>query len=227
MLSPEIETDTILAAELPRCAGAFVEVGCGNSNFSFLTAGPLGFKTYAVEPIWNESLSQCAKQFGTELFLGVISDIDGARDLYLHAKGDDNFASIMTDWNAGGKSRSVYSWTLGTFCVERDISKVSCLKLDVESAELIIIRQIIPELLPDIVVFEYGGGSDKRDRQGGWTNERYANTLQCLAILKRLGYKRFIRLDWKAGRHDFTSDFVESEIFPPDCHYGNIMAFLA
>ncbi len=224
--SPEAITDGILESYLPSFRGAFLEVGCGTCNYSFLKAHELGFKTYAVEPLWNKWLSDAVQISNTELYLGVISDTDGPRDLYLKRGGDINFASILTDWTDARVIRQTHSWRLDTFLKEKGIGHLACLKLDVEGSEVIILRQLTMENRPKIVVFEYGGGGERRNGVMGWSLESTANTFECVEILSRLGYKSIGRADGNAGVAEFDSALPFDALFPMNCHYGNVIAIL-
>ncbi len=225
--SPEQLTDALLETLLPKVdperAGTFVEIGCGTGNFSFVMARRLGYKAIATDPVPTAQCAAAAEIAGVSIFAYAIWERNGFAVMHLHDT-DPNFASMLPDWNVGNRAKHVQTKTLHTWLVRRPkLESVVCLKLDVEGAENIILRQLkdLPaSLLPKIVVFEYGGGGNRSEGKGGWTEEHFANTQECRAILHDLGYIILDRLDSNLGP---LMSPCYNELFPPESHYGNLI----
>ena len=195
--SSEDQCHAMLAQLLPQIdpkrEGAVIEVGCGTFGWAFDTLARLGYRCHAVEPMPTKELEQACMTTGTTLTRTVMSDTDGFKTFYTGR--DRNLWSTVKDWwgldgkNVANESQSV---RLETFLARANVKRISCLKLDVEGAEIEIVRQIPghnDHILPSVVMLEFGGASQK-ERQGGWTREAVMNTIQCLTLLEGAGYNR-------------------------------------
>lgn len=230
--SPEHDTDALLETLLPRVdperKGTFVEIGCGTSNFSFVMARALGYKGLATDPILMPQCVTAALYADVHLDPYAITDHDGYVDLYLHKDCDANFASVLPSWMEGAASILAPCRKLETWLRDTGTRAIACLKLDVEGAENIILRQLsgLPAvLLPKIVVFEYGGGSNRSEGKGGWTTEHYVNTMECWKLLLQNGYSLHSRFDSNVGplaMDDSVTGGIDA-VLPPDAHYGNLV----
>jgi FkbM family methyltransferase len=74
----------------------------------------------------------------------AVSDTFG--DLTLHSGPEDNCGMASIVHNLGGTSETVKAAPLSHWLTERDISEVRLIKIDVEGAELSVLRSIVPIL---------------------------------------------------------------------------------
>ena len=239
----ESQTDALLAEELPKLdrnrSATFVEIGCGTSNFSFLTAHKLGYYCCAIEPFimppLREAFESCMGQNRMMLVHAAVAASDGTTQMYLHTGGDSNFNSLLPDWIGAGRPMSVDCMSLKNLSplLGRNgfPGNINVLKLDVEGAEVVILRQASKTCAAaptQAIVLEYGGGGPRKSGIGGWTNEHFGNTLECMKILVANQYSRFVRIDSDARLRDvgWRDNTPWLEFFPMNCHYGNIIAFL-
>jgi hypothetical protein len=124
--------------------------------------------------------------------------------------------------------------TLYTLLTTINAHLITCLKLDVEGVESVIIRQLqqIPAfLLPASIVFEYGGGSTKQDQKAGWSEIGINDTLSCFRVLKYLHYRTMIIIDSSPESNERIFDLAEVNILPdilfhPRSVYGNAICLL-
>jgi hypothetical protein len=121
--------------------------------------------------------------------------------------------------------------TLASLLALTRSQRVTGLKIDVEGAEAIILRQLPalpPSLLPLSIMFEYGGGDDRQTGEKGWSPKFLAATVECLGILKNCGYAHALIVDSQAEMAIFnlTHDLLSTEqLFPGNANYGNIIVF--
>jgi FkbM family methyltransferase len=239
-MTPEQAVDAILIESLPqidpRRSGVFIEIGCGTIAFSFEVVAKLGYRTFAVEPLITPPLQAACQRSATTLVPAAISDSEGQCTFYIgQFQGSEllELSSIHAGWwGAAKQSIQVPSHTLqGLFNLIHP-QKISAMKLDVEGAEPTIIQQfssLDPALLPQLLIFEYGGGATYAQKTHGWSQPHLAGTLACLKLLKSLGYKKTTRYDSKA--HEKTTNLADLDLvtpedfFAPDCEYGNLVCF--
>ena len=217
--------------------GVCIEVGVGTFAFYCVLFARLGFKSIAIEPLVNNQLRQICQEYSIDLVESCLSDLDGHQTLYIGTfQGHDNtnLSSLLPDWwGASKKAVNVPSLTLNQLITNLHIEKISCLKIDVEGAEAIIIRQLeqLPSLLlPEIVMFEYGGGDTKASSSKGWSAKFFNQTSECLKILQKCGYTLGIIVDESESQNpvnfllqDDLSDFVN--LFKSSFQWGNIIIF--
>lgn len=154
--------------------GVCIEIGVGTFAFYCEIFARQGFKTIAVEPLPVDNLKQLCNDLKINLIESCVSDINGQQTLYIgNFQGSENLnlCSLHSDWwGASSKKIEVPSITLSKLITDNTITKITCLKIDVEGAELSIIQQLkeLPEsLLPSVIMFEYGGGDSKQSNDKG------------------------------------------------------------
>ena len=186
----------------PLRRGIAVDIGVGTFAFYCEVFADLGFDTIAVEPRPIAALQYACRKKGIKLLEACISDKQGPVRLYLGAyQGvqDTNLNSLLPDWwGSSTQFCEVQSQRFSDLLDNIGKRGLTCLKMDVEGTELDIINQLeIPEedKLPDVLMFEYGGGSTLREGKGGWSPSRLEATLQCFSVLKRLGYSQTVIVD--------------------------------
>jgi FkbM family methyltransferase len=232
----------LLAALLPQIDpnhhGVCLDVGVGTFAFYCQIFAELGFPTIAVEPLPVKALQTLAKQQNLTLLPICLSDQDGEQTLYVGKFAglfNSNFSSLSPQWfGASGQARQVKTLTLETIIQQQKITKITCLKLDIEGWEWQVIQQLQTlndRLLPTVVMFEYGGGVNRRQNQKGWSPEFFQNTLNSLALLQAKGYGYGLLLDFAPDRQVINFDLTNlatsdlESLFPPDSVYGNIIVF--
>ena len=218
--------------------GICIDVGVGTFAFYCEMFSMLGFKTIAVEPLPVEGVRVLCQYDSITLIEACLSDVNGTKTIHLGnaaAGCDSNYASLESDWfGVSTETRKVQSLTLSKLLLNLNARKVTCLKLDIEGAESTVITKLegLPKAwLPNIVMFEYGGGAGtKKTSQDGWSPKYLNATMECLRALKECGYNFSIMidnaLDTEARIFDLQSSNLEPDsIFYPNGGYGNIIAF--
>ena len=218
--------------------GICIDVGVGTFAFYCEMFSMLGFKTVAVEPLPVEGVRVLCQYDSITLIEACLSDVNGTKTIHLGnaaAGCDSNYASLESDWfGVSTETRKVQSLTLSKLLLNLNARKVTCLKLDIEGAESTVITKLegLPKAwLPNIVMFEYGGGAGtKKTSQDGWSPKYLNATMECLRALKECGYNFSIMidnaLDTEARIFDLQSSNLEPDsIFYPNGGYGNIIAF--
>lgn len=209
--------------------GAFIEVGLG--TFAWYFPHFRDRKLIVVEPAATGALMKTAAECQADLVMQAMSDVEGLVNFYA-GRGDD-LNSMLPDWWGRDNLKepiSVPSVRYHNLVANKSISEVACLKLDVEGAEFKIIStfpETQPNLLPKVVMFEYGG-TPRRKGQGGWTPEALANTIRCIETLLQCGYTQFTVVENHREPKSLTlkrdSKINVDDWFDFDADYGNIIA---
>ena len=218
-------------------SGAAIEIGVGTFAFYCKLFDKLNFKSVAVEPFPCERLLKMCWNRKIKLIRSCVSRHDNPLKMYMgKTKGktaDCNFNSLRKDWwGVGTETKYVNSKSLKTLISIINAKEITCIKIDVEGVELELIEQLndLPDnLLPRVVMFEFGGGFKKKSKEGGWKPDIFEGTIRCLEILNNLDYKQLIVVDDSPDRHSFLFDFENSasdfnSLFDDESKYGNIIA---
>ncbi len=231
----------------PQRQGAAIEIGVGTQDYYFVDFAQVGFPTLAVEPAPAEEVLRTCRELNVPLEQAAIAEEEGEVTLYLgEYKGqlNVNLNSLNPDWwgvanptNSPGSpdansrgTLQVPALTLKTLLKKRSIERLSILKVDTEGSEFGIInglREIPPESLPILVQFEYGGGGDCQSQEGGWNLKYFKSTLDCLKVLKDLGYEWLLLIDRDLPvPYSFYIQEITNfeDIFHPLSHVGNAIA---
>jgi FkbM family methyltransferase len=238
----EVCCQSLLAYLLPEIdpdrTGFCIDVGVGTFAFYCEIFAKLGFSTIAVEPLPVNKLRKLSQQYGITLIESCLSDQDGTQSLYLGSFAglfNHNFNSLAADWFGSSRnSKAVSVMSLPTFIENINAQKITVLKLDIEGWEYNVIKQLPqlnPKLLPQVMMFEYGGGVNKNQGQKGWSKDFLAKTLHCLAILKDCGYGSSLMIDFDPQSQeqffDLQSlDIAADSLFSNNSVYGNIISTL-
>lgn len=232
----------LLAALLPEVdpqrQGVCIDVGVGTFAFYCQIFAELNFTSLAIEPLPVKALKKLAEHPNLNLLPVCLSDQDGEQTLYVGKFAgifNSNFSSLSPQWfGASGQARQVKTLTLKSLIDQQKIGQITCLKLDIEGWEWAVIKQLEnleSQLLPAVVMFEYGGGVNRGQNQKGWSPEFFQNTLNILELLKKLGYGQGILLDFAPDRQEVIFDLNQLDIseleklFPQESVYGNIIVF--
>jgi FkbM family methyltransferase len=232
----------LLAALLPKVdpqrQGVCIDVGVGTFAFYCQIFAELNFTSLAIEPLPVKALKKLAEHRNLNLLPVCLSDQDGEQTLYVGKFAgifNSNFSSLSPQWfGASGQARQVKTLTLKSLIDHQEIGQITCLKLDIEGWEWAVIKQLENlefQLLPAVVMFEYGGGVNRGQNQKGWSPEFFQNTLNILELLKKLGYGQGILLDFAPDRQEVIFDLNQLDIseleklFPLESVYGNIIVF--
>ncbi|MGB7712383.1 MAG: FkbM family methyltransferase [Microcoleus sp.] len=221
----------------PSQKGVCLDVGVGTFAFYCEIFAKLGFSTIAVEPLPVKKLRQICQNNKINLMESCLSDRNGKQTLYLGKFAgifNQNFNSLSPEWfGSSTESKEVQAITLAELLNRIKAEKVTCLKLDIEGWEYSVIKQL-PELseslLPSIIMFEYGGGVNRRKGDKGWAPQFFDGTKESLKILRKCGYSSSIMIDYapKTQEKLFDLQAIDLDIdalFPPDAVYGNIISF--
>lgn len=218
---------------VPHCSrGVAIDVGVGIGNLYCVDFARLGYRTFAVEPLPNEFLRETCRTNAITLVEACLTDRDGTVELFLGTyKGQEflNVSSIYQEWwGSSTESRVVRSMRLASLIETYGIKKISCLKIDTEGSEFLIISNLSslsPGLLPALVQFEYGGGASKVERKGGWSKRFFEMTMGNLACLRELGYKVGVLVESTLPSEVLFSLQQQNfeMLFPDCCEVGNII----
>jgi|WetSurMetagenome_2_1015567.scaffolds.fasta_scaffold189568_2 FkbM family methyltransferase len=217
--------------------GLCIDVGVGTFALYCEIFARTGFDTVAVEPLPTPAITKTCHSRGITLIKSCVYDNDGTQTMYKGAYNDSenlNLSSIRSDWwGSSSNSVQVRSMTLDTLLKSINAHFITCLKLDVEGVESVIIKQlhqVHASLLPAVVVFEYGGGSSRLDGKAGWSETGINETLSCFNMLKDLGYRTTILVDSMQDSTERVIDMAEVNVLPdilfhPRSVYGNAICF--
>lgn len=229
----DLLTKKILLQTDVECNGGFVEIGLGNINFSFIWAQKLGFACYAVEPLPSAHLKEQARKHKVELTEAAIAEASGQVPIHIGSLDGMNVSDISSlhpDWWGGGsETKMVPSMSFKDYITQKEIQKISCLKVDTEGSELSVIASlpsIQNQQLPQLIVFEYGGGGTRLRQEGGWKPKFFQNTLACLRTLKSLKYTSVVVVEQNSDQvRAFELAAVDDleRIFPIDAEVGNVI----
>ncbi len=228
MISTEEQCTAIIVDYLsgtdPARETVFFEIGCGTFAYTFAALRPLGFRCAAVEPFPMPLLADACKGLGVALFQGVISDVDGITTAYVGGCADTS--SLNADWwGVTGEARRVQSRTLAQCLGDH---RRTAVKMDVEGAELQVLSSLSRvKHLPQLIMFEYGGGATRAEGIKGWSPAYLERTMACLQIVKNCGYHRAMIVENNQApvTFDLQTTDITPELFPVDANYGNILVF--
>jgi FkbM family methyltransferase len=232
----------ILCSVLPQIdpgrQGLCIDVGVGTFDLYCELFASIGFDTVAVEPLPTPAIKMICRSLGIVLIESCMYDNDGTQTMYTGTYKDSenlNLSSIRADWwGSSSHSVQVRSMTLATLLTTINARLITCLKLDVEGVESVIIKQLQRThafLLPAVVMFEYGGGGTRDEEKAGWSETGIHDTLSCLQILKDLNYRTTILVDSSPESKERVIDLAGVEVTPdalfhPRAVYGNAVCFL-
>lgn len=226
----------ILPEVAPQKSGYCIDVGVGTFAFYCELFAKLGFTTIAVEPSPVKKLKKLCDRQSICLVEACLTDHNGIETLYMGnfaSFANQNFNSLEAEWfGSSPKTKEVKALDLKTLLESSGIENITCLKLDIEGWEPVVIKQfmdISPTQLPLITMFEYGGGP--RNQGGkGWSDSFLQGTLTCLRTLKQCGYGFSIIIDYAYDAQvkiiDLQNHSLDpDELFLPNAVYGNIISF--
>lgn len=218
--------------------GLCIDVGVGTFALYCETFARDGFDTVAVEPLPTTAITKLCHSLDILLIESCVYNNDGIQTMYTGTYSgleNLNLSSIRSDWwGSSSNSVEVRSMSLDTLLRTIHASLITCLKLDVEGVESVIIQQlqqVNTSLLPAVVVFEYGGGGIRQDGKAGWSEVGINDTLSCFSILKDLHYRTTILVDSSPDSKELVIDLAKINVLPdilfhPHSTYGNAISFL-
>ncbi len=218
----------------PQRQGTCIDVGVGTFAFYCEQFVKQGFATVAVEPIPVKKLTQLCDRQNIKLIEKCLSDRNGVQTLFIGQFGgvlNNNFNSLSSEWFASsGKSKQVETLDLKTLLSHLGFPPLTCLKLDIEGWEPVVLKQfpqLLPEQCPEVVMFEYGGGKLRSKGEGGWSTQFLSGTLDCLSVLQSTGYSLGIMVDYapksRVKVFDLQSVAISPAIFYKQAIYGNLI----
>lgn len=221
----------------PHRQGVCFDVGVGTFAFYCELFAQLGFATVAVEPSPTDKLRSVCQQYPIRLIEQCLSDRVGTQTLHMGQfanLANSNFSSLAADWfGASTITRLVPTLDLATLLEQVAAARITAFKLDIEGWEPVVIQQfaaLLAEQLPQMVMFEYGGGSSHNQGVKGWSPKFLTGTMACLQTLQQRGYDFSIMVDYAAGTQPKvfdlqTLDLAQEAPFYPNGVYGNILCF--
>ncbi|WP_035991406.1 FkbM family methyltransferase [Leptolyngbya sp. KIOST-1] len=221
----------------PQRQGLCFDVGVGTFAFYCELFARLGFAAVAVEPSPTDKLRAICQQYPIQLVEQCLSDRVGTQTLHLGQfanLANSNFSSLAADWfGASSNTREVPTLDLATLLAQVGATRITVFKIDIEGWEPVVIQQFAelpPALLPEVVMFEYGGGGSRRQGEKGWSPRFFEGTMTCLKTLQQRGYDFSIMIDYAPGTQaklfDLQAlDLAQESPFYPNGVYGNILCF--
>jgi len=214
-----------------------IDVGVGTFAFFCELFANLGFKSIAVEPLPTKKLRQLCKNNSITLVENCLSDLNGIQTLYIGKFAgfyNLNLNSLSPDWfGSSYQEKEVNVIDLATLLQRIEAKAIACMKLDIEGMEVKVLKQfsqLREDLKPEIVMFEYGGGSRKSKGTKGWSPKYLKSTLDCLNYLKESGYDFSIAIDYafnaKVKTFNLQTSSLDADLLFDDNNiYGNIISF--
>lgn len=214
--------------------GLAVDIGVGTFAFYCELFDKLGFQTVAVEPLPTKQLLKLCCRRNIRLIQTCISETQGDVAIFIgqfEGKENLNLSSLRHDWwGSSAQKVIVPSINLDDLVKDLNYPKITCIKIDVEGVEFSIIHQLSDlkkDLLPKILMFEYGGGNSKKSGIGGWEKEIFNDTINAITLLKRLAYKQILIIDSAETRIRISNleddSFSAKNLFKENDIYGNII----
>ena len=140
----------------------FIDVGAHVGYFTLLAAsrvGPAG-RVLSIEPnpVTLEQLSQNVARSGLQNVLMVhtaCADSHNPVRLYLHTESNSSMASLSSENATSGVAVDVSCTPLDDLCLQRGLERVNLVKIDVEGAELSVLRgmsRLLRRMRPVVVL---------------------------------------------------------------------------
>ncbi len=221
----------------PDRHGICIDVGVGTFAFYCQNFAQLGFQAIAVEPLPVPKLKAICQRHKITLIEACLSNSNEPQTIYMGRFAglfNQNFNSLSPDWfGSSTQSKQVPSLDLNQLIQRLNAPTITCLKLDIEGWEPVVIsqlKQLDSDQLPRVVMFEYGGGSRRDQKSDGWAEQYINGTLDCLTVLKDCGYDFSVMIDYDpaatASVFDLRSHpLTVDQLFSKNAIYGNILAF--
>ncbi|MGL5083057.1 MAG: FkbM family methyltransferase [Microcoleaceae cyanobacterium] len=221
----------------PNRNGFCLDVGVGTFAFYCELFSQLGFSTFAIEPLPVPKLRRICQRRSIRLLEYCLSDRNGTQPLHVGRfarLSNQNFNSLEAEWfGSSAETKQVPTLDLAELLRMTAASTVTCLKLDIEGWESVVIQQFTdlpPAQLPTLTMFEYGGGGSRHRGSKGWSPKFLQGTMTCLKTLQECGYGFSILIDYAYDAQikilDLQSlDLDPNAIFAANAIYGNIISF--
>jgi len=216
--------------------GVAIDVGVGTFNFYFKTFAESGYDTFAIEPLPSDLLLSLFKRYKKVKHIeACLLDKEGQIEIFTGTFNNEDctdVSSINRDWwgvSEKSSSKMVNCITLQHMISEYNIQEITYFKVDTEGSEYSILSQLNSidfKFLPKIIEFEYGGGSTKKEKIGGWDDKYFSGTVNTISLLASLGYKYlllFERENEKIKEFILDENTNPSSIFEDYFVYGDII----
>lgn len=219
----------LMVSEDPARQGWCIDAGVGGFDFYFEWFHAFGYPTLAVEPFPLPSVTTSCEARHIPLETAALTNKTGVVTLYRSAVLELNTITPQQWGLLESPKEEVTAVSLPHLMNKYSMKAITVLKLDIEGAEWQVIQQL-PRLSasPRAISFEFGGGEEKRFGAFGWTNQAIINTLRCINMLARHGYRMvlFAATGSQPVAHEvFPSQGID--IFGDDYNWGNIVATLS
>lgn len=213
----------LLAQIDPQHEGWAIDAGLGADDWWFVKFCALGYRTVAIDPVFGSALST-AIEYCDFTFVDILAATNGKRKLFLSR--DENLHTAIKERLGGkGPAVDVDAINLNAVNYQCDIQRLTVLKLDIEGMEPEVISSLKDtSILPDILIFEFGGFYQRDSRKGPWSIKNVTKVDEAIRTLDKLGYGAM----WAATDVDEHPFLVNADNWfgrlRPETGYGNIIA---
>ncbi len=207
----------------PQREGWAVDVGIGDGDYYFEWFANLGYKTVAVEPLPTEAARKAVNRAGVAFYEVALDVIGGQTTMYTAGSIHSLYSGL---WGSSVHEHTVDTATLDTILA--GIDRITALKLDIEGAEGMVLRQLDRDKLPAVLSFEFGGVWSRVLATGSWSPERWQELQNNLLLLHKFGYTNAIVVS--SGDRDRLQEVAlpvadVDTLFPLDTNWGNIIVW--
>ena len=167
---PVRTSPTRITASVLRRGDVYLDVGASEGQMVCLASaavGPSG-RVYAFEPRTSafqhlQLMSVAYRLTNVELFQSLVGDSSG-ESVFFENVDNPSSSSLSQGW-AGGVAKSYPVITLDEWSEKNSVSRVDLVKIDVEGAEMQVLRgglQLLQRTHP-LVIFEIGGRETRKE----------------------------------------------------------------
>lgn len=210
----------------PDRRGWCIDVGIGDDDYYFEWFFKLGYPTLAIEPLPTDKANRAVEDSHVAFMQAALGAANGETHLHT-ARGIHSLYDGL--WGESVASEVVKIATWKTVLERTGINRITALKLDIEGAESLIIRQLEGNPLPAVLSFEFGGVWTRASGHGPWGMARTAEVMLSLRLLWGLGYREGVVIS--SGDSDHVQPITLErrmdidKLFSPDCGWGNIVVW--
>jgi len=212
----------LLADIDPNHNGWCIDAGAGVQDFYFEWFADAGYATLLIEPVPVQQVQAICENRDIPLLKMALADRTELLELAIHK--DPNRHTLRADlWPADYHDfQPIGGVTLVDIVEAYRIQHITALKLDIEGAEPQVLRTLTPDLMPDVIVFEFGGQVSKAHGTGAWSNETLLDVFQATRHLRDIGYRDGLIIAVGAGEHIRPLNFGTPDFKMTD-GWGNII----
>lgn len=208
----------------PGREGWTIDAGVGADDWWFPLLSDLKYRTVAIDPMMPLEADAVSQDHQTVLWRNaMLGGRTTKRMIYLSA--DPNlhsgvFGRVKETTGSEERSMVTLQYVIDTHKMER----LTLLKLDIEGMETEVVESLTDcKILPDILVFEFGGFGPRRDGIGPWSRYNQSALEHALHTLHGLGYGPFWAITDVDDCPVLVSPRSWGSTIRPETGYGNIV----